>query len=63
MYQSARLDAAARIAEYVRRVVGGSGDDGLIQRVLLMVWPDGPPMDQKPIIISTRPLAHPHGRH
>jgi len=30
-----------RIAEYIRRAVrGGSGDDGLIQRFGLLVWPD-----------------------
>jgi Protein of unknown function (DUF3987) len=30
-----------RVAEYVRRAVaGGAGDDGLIQRFGLMVWPD-----------------------
>ena len=32
-----------RIAEYVRHAVrGGSGDDGLIQRFGLTVWPDSP---------------------
>ena len=32
-----------RLAEYVRRaVVGGAGDDGLIQRFGLLVWPDEP---------------------
>jgi len=31
-----------RIAEYVRHAVrGGAGDDGLIQRFGLLVWPDG----------------------
>jgi hypothetical protein len=30
----------ARISEYVRRAVSGEGDDGLIQRFGLMVWPD-----------------------
>jgi putative DNA primase/helicase len=31
-----------RLAEYVRRAVsGGAGDDGLIQRFGLLVWPDG----------------------
>jgi putative DNA primase/helicase len=30
-----------RLAEYVRRaVIGGAGDDGLIQRFGLLVWPD-----------------------
>ena len=30
-----------RLAEYVRRAVsGGAGDDGLIQRFGLLVWPD-----------------------
>src|SRR4029078_4527938 len=33
-----------RLAEYVRRAVsGGSGDDGLIQRFGLFVWPDQSP--------------------
>ena len=33
-----------RLAEYVRRaVIGGAGDDGLIQRFGLMVWPDEGP--------------------
>ena len=33
-----------RLAEYVRRAVsGGSGDDGLIQRFGLLVWPDQAP--------------------
>jgi Protein of unknown function (DUF3987) len=33
-----------RIAEYVRRATdGGSGDDGLIQRFGLLVWPDQEP--------------------
>lgn len=32
----------AKIAEYVRRAVSGAGDDGLIQRFSLMVWPDHP---------------------
>ena len=33
-----------RLAEYVRRAVsGGSGDDGLIQRFGLLVWPDQSP--------------------
>jgi hypothetical protein len=33
-----------RLAEYVRRAVsGGAGDDGLIQRFGLLVWPDGSP--------------------
>jgi Protein of unknown function (DUF3987) len=32
---------SARFAEYVRRAIGGgSGDDGLIQRFGLLVWPD-----------------------
>jgi putative DNA primase/helicase len=30
----------ARIAEYVRRALSGEGDDGLLQRFSLMVWPD-----------------------
>jgi hypothetical protein len=31
-----------RLAEYVRRAVsGGAGDDGLIQRFGLLVWPNG----------------------
>jgi hypothetical protein len=30
----------ARIAEYIRRAVSGKGDDGLIQRFGMMVWPD-----------------------
>ncbi len=29
-----------RIAEYIRRASGGAGDDGLIQRFGLLVWPD-----------------------
>jgi putative DNA primase/helicase len=34
----------ARFAEYVRRALsGGSGDDGLIQRFGLLVWPDQQP--------------------
>lgn len=34
----------AKIAEYVRAAVsGGSGDDGLLQRFQLAVWPDVPP--------------------
>jgi len=33
-----------RLAEYVRRAIsGGAGDDGLIQRFGLLVWPDQPP--------------------
>jgi hypothetical protein len=33
-----------RLAEYVRRAVsGGAGDDGLIQRFGLLVWPDQSP--------------------
>lgn len=33
-----------RIAEYMRRAIaGGSGDDGLIQRFGLLVWPDQSP--------------------
>jgi putative DNA primase/helicase len=33
-----------RIAEYIRRAVsGGAGDDGLIQRFGLLVWPDQSP--------------------
>jgi len=33
-----------RLAEYVRRAVsGGAGDDGLIQRFGLLVWPNGSP--------------------
>jgi hypothetical protein len=33
-----------RLAEYVRRAVsGGAGDDGLIQRFGLLVWPDQQP--------------------
>jgi hypothetical protein len=33
-----------RIAEYIRRAVsGGAGDDGLIQRFGLLVWPDQDP--------------------
>jgi hypothetical protein len=32
-----------RIAEYIRRASGGAGDDGLIQRFGLLVWPDQPP--------------------
>ncbi|MBM3563451.1 MAG: DUF3987 domain-containing protein [Alphaproteobacteria bacterium] len=31
-----------RIAEYMRRAVAGAGDDGLIQRFGLLVWPDQP---------------------
>jgi putative DNA primase/helicase len=30
----------SRLAEYVRRAVSGVGDDGLIQRFGLLVWPD-----------------------
>jgi putative DNA primase/helicase len=34
----------ARISEYVRRSnLGGAGDDGLIQRFGLLVWPDASP--------------------
>ena len=34
----------ARLAEYVRRAVtGGAGDDGLIQRFGLLIWPDQQP--------------------
>lgn len=34
-----------RLAEYVRRAVsGGAGDDGLIQRFGLLVWPDQSPV-------------------
>jgi Protein of unknown function (DUF3987) len=33
----------AKIAEYVRRAVSGDGDDGLIARFGLLVWPDGSP--------------------
>jgi putative DNA primase/helicase len=32
-----------RIAEYIRRATGGAGDDGLIQRFGLLVWPDQDP--------------------
>lgn len=32
-----------RIAEYIRRASGGAGDDGLIQRFGLLVWPDQSP--------------------
>jgi hypothetical protein len=33
-----------RLSEYVRRAVqGGAGDDGLIQRFGVLVWPDEPP--------------------
>ena len=32
-----------RIAEYIRRASGGAGDDGLIQRFGLLVWPDQVP--------------------
>jgi Protein of unknown function (DUF3987) len=30
----------AKIAEYIRRAISGQGDDGLIQRFGMMVWPD-----------------------
>jgi hypothetical protein len=34
----------AKLAEYVRRAVsGGAGDDGMIQRFGMLVWPDGSP--------------------
>jgi len=32
-----------RLAEYIRRASSGAGDDGLIQRFGLMVWPDQNP--------------------
>lgn len=33
----------AKIQGYVDRIVGGDGDDGLLQRFSMMVWPDTPP--------------------
>lgn len=33
----------ARLAEYMRRMASGAGDDGLIQRFGLLVWPDQSP--------------------
>lgn len=33
----------ARLADYMRRAASGSGDDGLIQRFALLVWPDQSP--------------------
>lgn len=33
----------AKIQSYVDGVVGGGGDDGLLQRFSMMVWPDTPP--------------------